>query len=143
MDVNASEMIDRPVNEVFRFYALEPRPEARPVGPRNAARKGVPGADRAGNGHPMAVHPRRCRGPRDHGGRELEPDRSFVVMIREGSMESRGYATFRPEPDGRTLLTVGGDFPEMDERMVDMVRGKLARTVGNVKKLIENVCGHP
>ena len=71
---------------------------------------------------------------------EYARNRSFGVVIREGDAETRGRATFENAGGGRTKLTVVVDIP-MDESMRDTMAGLIQRSLGNIKKLVEDEYG--
>jgi hypothetical protein len=48
---------------------------------------------------------------------EYEARRVFGGVIREGGNEYRGTQTFEPRGDDRTVLTIGGDIPGLDESL--------------------------
>jgi hypothetical protein len=134
--IEVSEEIDRAVPVVFKFYAddhvrnhprWDPdielwRTSDEPIGlgtiiQRRNSRMGTPV-----EGTMEVV--------------EYEPNRAFGVVIREGSMETDGRATFEEVSEGRTRLTVAADFP-IDESMRDRISGLMQRSVRNIKELTE------
>jgi hypothetical protein len=69
---------------------------------------------------------------------EFEPERSFGVVIHDGSTETRGWATFKAESQERTLLTISAEFPDMDESMKSLIHSLMERSARNIKQLIES-----
>lgn len=135
----SSEVIDRPVDKVFHFVAVEHV--------RNHPRWD-PDMDLwlesdAPIGVGTIIH-RRNR----HGGTavegtmevvEFEPDRVMAVIIREGPAESRASITFEALSESQTRLTVSGELPGVDAN-ADMSRFQalLQRSSRNRKQLIES-----
>ena len=134
--MEVSQEIDRPVPVVFKFYAddhvrnhprWDPdielwRTSDEPIGlgtiiQRRNSRSGTPV-----EGTMEVV--------------EYEPNRAFGVVIREGTMEIHGRATFEEASEGSTRLTVAADFP-IDESMRDRITVLMQRSVRNIKELIE------
>ena len=134
--IEVSEEIDRPVGVVFDFYAInhvrnhprwDPaielwRTSDEPLGlgtiiQRRNSRSGTPV-----EGTMEVV--------------EYEPNRAIGMVIREGTMETEGRATFEEVGEGRTRLTIRAEMP-IDESMKDRMSILLKRSVGNIKELIE------
>ena len=131
--IEVSEVIDRPVPIVFKFYAddhvrnhprWDPdielwRDSDEPIGvgtiiQRRNSRSGTPV-----EGTMEVV--------------EYEPNRAFGVVIREGPMVTHGRTTFEEADEGRTRLTVAADFP-IDESMRDHITFLMQRSVRNIKE---------
>ncbi len=136
MKLEAAQIVDRRVRDVFRWYAddhvrnhprwdpdieLESTSDERmrvgTVIRRRNARSGTPV-----EGTMEVV--------------EYERDRSFGVIIRDGPMEIRGRATFEELSDGRTRLTIVADMP-IDESMGDHITGLMQRSLENLEGLVE------
>ena len=134
--IEVSEEIDRPVGVVFKFYAddhvrnhprWDPdielwRNSDEPIGlgtiiQRRNSRFGAPV-----EGTMEVV--------------EYEPNRAFGVLIREGSMEIDGRASFEEVREGRTRLTVVAEMP-IDESMKERISALMQRSVRNIKELVE------
>ena len=134
--IEVSEEIDRPVGVVFNFYAddhvrnhprWDPdiqlwRDSDKPLGlgtviQRRNSRSGtvVEGTMEVG---------------------EYEPNRAIGMVIREGSMETGGRATFEETSEGRTRLTIRANMP-IDSSMKDRMTGLVQRSLRNIKELIE------
>ena len=138
MDVQVHIEVDRPVADVWRFYAVEhvrnhPRwdPDMHleqlsdgPIGlgtkiKRVNTRWGTPV-----EGEMEVV--------------EFDPGSAFALSIHDPNMEAQGRATFEDRGSARTLVTVttrleGLDDPEKIEFLTRMMQ----RSVDNVKRLIE------
>jgi hypothetical protein len=137
--VQVSEVIDRPVAEVFHFYAHEhvrnhPRwdPEMQleqasdgPIGVGTIIRRRNTHSGTPVEGTMEVV--------------EFEPDRAFGVLIREGPTETRGRVTFKAEGQERTTITISADFADLDESMESTMTGLMERSARNIKYLVENV----
>jgi uncharacterized protein YndB with AHSA1/START domain len=134
-----SQVIDRPVAKVFRFYAYEhvrnhprwdPDIELWPTsdGPievgtvirRRNSRSGTPV-----EGTMEVV--------------ELEPNRSLGMIIHDGPAEMRGRATFEALGDDRTRITTTIEIPGMDDSMdKSFLNSRLERSQRNMKQLMES-----
>lgn len=136
VSVEVSEVIERPVEAVFNFYAdhhVQNHPRWDPdielwldsdeplrVGKiirRRNSRSGTPV-----EGTIEVV--------------EFERDRAFGVVIREGSMEVPGRATFESLEPNLTKLTVAADFP-VDDSMESALATGMKRSVTTIKQMME------
>ena len=68
---------------------------------------------------------------------EYDPPRAFGVVIREGHSEINGRAIFEPVASNRTLLIVSAEFGDMEQGLSRKVHGLMQRSVGNIKHLLE------
>lgn len=135
--VEVSETIERPVADVFDFYAVDhvknhPRWDSaielwleseQPLGvgtiiQRRNTRSGTPV-----EGTMEVV--------------EFEPETSFGVLIREGGMEIPGRATFESLEPNSTKLVVEAEFP-LPDAMKDPLRAAMQRSVTNIKQMMED-----
>lgn len=131
-----SEVIERPVEAVFSFYAdhhVQNHPRWDPhvelwldsdepltVGTiirRRNSRSGTPV-----EGTMEVV--------------EFERDRAFGVVIHDGPMEVPGRAAFESLEPRVTKLTVAADFP-VDEPMESALTKAMRRSVTNIKQMME------
>ena len=138
VQLQVSENIDRPVVNVFHFFAEEhvrnhPRWDPfmqleqvsdGPIGigtiiKRINSRSGTPV-----EGTMEVV--------------EFEPNRAIGMLIHDGSVEMRGRTTFEAVSDGQTTLTINVEIPSMDESMEGMMRGAIQKSLQNIKQLIES-----
>jgi hypothetical protein len=138
VQLQVSESIDRPVANVFHFFAEEhvrnhPRwdPFMRleqvsdgPIGvgtiiKRINSRSGTPV-----EGTMEVV--------------EFEPNRAIGMTIHDGPVEMRGRTTFETVTDGQTTLTINVEIPSMDESMEGMMSGAIQKSLQNIKQLIES-----
>ena len=136
--VQVSEVIDRPVAEVFHFYAYEhvrnhPRwdPDMQleqvsdgPIGVGTIIRRRNTHSGTPVEGTMEVV--------------EFEPDRAFGVVIHEGPTETRGRVTFKAESQERTTITISAEFADMNESMESLITSLMERSVRNIKRLIES-----
>ena len=138
VQLQVSEGIDRPVAEVFHFFAEEhvrnhPRwdPFMRleqisdgPIGvgtiiKRINSRSGTPV-----EGTMEVV--------------EFEPNRVIGMLTHDGPVEIRGRTTFEAVGDAQTTLTISVEIRGMDESMGDMMSGAIQKSLQNIRQLIES-----
>ena len=134
--IEVSQEIDRPVGVVFNFYADDHvrnhprwnpdielwRHSDEPLGLGTIIQRRNSHGDTPVEGTMEVV--------------EYEPNRAIGMVIREGTMETEGRATFEEVGEGRTRLTIRAEMP-IDESMKDRMSILLQRSVGNIKELIE------
>jgi len=137
VQLQVSQVIDRPLDKVFHFYAHEhvrnhPRwnPDLQleqvsdgPIGVGTIIRRRNTYSGTPVEGTMEVV--------------EFEPEQSFGVVIHEGATETRGRATFEAENPERTILTISAEFPDMNESMQSLIKGLMERSAQNIKQLIE------
>lgn len=137
MEIRAGTTIDRPVADVWRWYAVEhvrnhPRwdPDMQleqisdgPIGLGTRIRRRNVRWGEPVEGEMEVV--------------EWEPERAFGVRIRDENMEMRGRATFEADGPDRTVLTVVTDIPGLDGSKADFLSSMMERSIGNVKELME------
>lgn len=136
--VQVSAVIDRPVADVFHFYAHEhvinhPRwdPDMQleqvsdgPIGVGTIIRRLNTHSGNPVEGTMEVV--------------EFEPNRTFGVIIHDGPSETRGRVTFKTESQKQTTLTINAEFADMDESMESWITSLVERSAGNIKNLIES-----
>jgi hypothetical protein len=136
--VRVSQLIDRPVAEVFQFSACDhvrnhPRwdPDMQleqvsdgPIGVGTIIRR-----RRTHNGTPVEGTMEVV---------EFEPDRAFGTLIHDGPSETRARTTFEAEGEGRTRLTISAQFVDMDESMESSITSLIEQSTRNIKHLIES-----
>jgi uncharacterized membrane protein len=134
--IEVSEEIDRPVGVVFKFYAddhVRNHPRWDPY-----IELWRTSDEPLGVG--TIIQRRNSRGSTPVEGTmevvEYEPNRAIGMVIREGSMETDGRATFEEISEGRTRLTIRAEMP-IDESMKERISGLMQRSIGNIKELIE------
>ena len=138
MDVQVSTEVDRPVADVWSFYAIEhvrnhPRwdPDMHleqvsegPIGlgtriKRVNTRWGTPV-----EGEMEVV--------------EFEPERAFAVSIHDPNMDAQGRVTFEARGPARTLVTVTTGIEGMDDpAKIEFLARMMQRSVDNLKHLVE------
>jgi uncharacterized protein YndB with AHSA1/START domain len=130
--------IDRPVAEVWRFWAVEhvrnhprwdPDMELEQIsdGPMGLGTK---------------IRRRNIRWGKPVEGEmevvEFEPERAIALSVHDANMEMQGRATFEATGSERTLLTVITDIPELDDPAAsEFITKRMERSVANVKALVE------
>ena len=131
-------VIDRPVADVFHFYAqdhVRNHPRWDPDMQLEQVTDGPIG---------VGTIIRRCN---THSGTpvegtmevvEFEPNRAMGVVIHDGPSETRGRVTFEAENQEQTKLTIHAQFPDMDESMESRITGLIERSAQNIKHLIES-----
>lgn len=137
--VQVSEVIDRPVAEVFHFHAREhvrnhPRwePDMQleqlsdcPIGVgtiinRLNSRSGTP-----------------VEGTKEIV--EFEPNRAFGMVIHDGPVEMIGRATYEAESDDQTTLRLNVEFPGTGESMdTSLLTSQMQQSLRNIKHFIES-----
>jgi hypothetical protein len=138
MQVEASTVIGRPVSTVWDFYAVHhvenhPRwdPSVQlqstsdaPVGLGTVIKRRATRMGRTSEGTMEVV--------------EFEPERLMRVETHDGAMTIFGFARFEPVGPGETRLTIGGEFPGLDEATAEQLRPMIERSAAAIKSLIEN-----
>jgi uncharacterized protein YndB with AHSA1/START domain len=138
MHVEASTTIDRPLADVWEFYAVnhvENHPrwdetielEATSDGPIGVGTVIKRRVNRFGNvteGTMEVI--------------EFEPERVMRVRTQDGPMTIDGFASFRALGDEKTEITIGGEIPGIDEAMADQIRTMMGGSVSNIKALVES-----
>lgn len=139
VQLQASQVIDRPVGKVFQFYAdehvrnhprwdpdihLENEVEA-PLGIGSRLRRQNTRSGTLVEGSMQVV--------------EFERDKAIGMLIYDGPREMRGRATFETVNGDKTRLTVILDIPGMEDSPASSaLRDRLQRTLDNIKQLIES-----
>lgn len=139
MQFESSQVIDRPIDQVFHFFAVEhvrnhPRWDSDielwldgdgPIGVgtiirRRNKRSGIPV-----EGTMEVV--------------EFEPNRVIAMIIHDGPAEMRGRTTFEAINDRQTKLTMVIDIPGMDENAdKSFLNGRLEHAARIRKQLMES-----
>ena len=138
LQVEVSEVIDRPLAKVFHFYADEhvrnhPRwdPDMQleqiskgPIGVGTMIRRINSRSGTLVEGTMQVT--------------EFEPNRAMGAVIHDGPMEMRSRVTFEAVGDRQTKITTFVDMPGMDESMKDFLISRLERSSRNRKQLMES-----
>lgn len=69
---------------------------------------------------------------------EFEPERTMRVTTQDGPMTINGWARFAAPSEDRTQLTIGGEFPGLDDSMEATIRPLMERSAATIKSLIES-----
>jgi hypothetical protein len=136
--VEASVVIERPVEAVFRFYAHEHVRNHPRWDPEMALEPTSPGPIGVGT----VIRRRNSRSGVPVEGTmtitEFEPERAMSGVIREGGFEIRGGATFEALGPDRTRLTIGAEMPWLTPGSDSTpIARSMERSVRNIKELIE------
>lgn len=138
MRVEASTTIERPVADVWDFYAVhhvanhprwDPTIELTatsdaPIGVGTVIKRKVERFGKVTEGTMEVI--------------EFEPETAMRVRTEDGPMKIDGWALFQALGDQETTLTIGGDIPGIDDSVADQVRTMMGRSVTNIKALIES-----
>lgn len=139
VQLQVSQVIDRSLNKVFRFYALEHVQNHTRWDPDIKLEQVSEGPLGVGT---MIRRQNTRSGSLVEGSMEVvefELNRVFGLIIRDGPVEMRGWATFEPVNDHQTKLTTFVEIPGMDESMdKSFLQGRLERSDQNIKSLIES-----
>lgn len=137
MLVDATITVDRPVADVWDFYAVNHVANH----PRWDKTIELAATDDGPIGVGTVINRRVTRfGNVTEGTMEVtefEPEHLMRVKTQDGSMTIDGFATFTPVGDGKTELTIGGDIPGIDGSMAEQIRAMMGGSVATIKALIE------
>jgi uncharacterized protein YndB with AHSA1/START domain len=137
--VEVSEVIDRPLVDVFRFFADDHVRNHPRWDPEMELEQESEGPVAVGT----RIRRRATRGGTTVEGTmevvEYEPNRAFGMVIHDGPMEMRGRATFEAADQNRTTLAMSVEIPGADESMdTSSMTAGMRRSLGNIKRLIES-----
>ena len=133
-----SQVIDRPVADVFRFFAIEHvrnHPRWDPLMRLEQVTDGPIGVGTIINrinshsGTPVEGTMKIV---------EFEPNRAVGMVIHDGPVEMIGRATYEAEGDNRTTLTIKVEIPGMDESMGSMISSGIQQSLRTIKQMIES-----
>jgi hypothetical protein len=139
LQLQSSQVIERPVAKVFHFYAVEhvrnhPRwdPDIElwldsdgPIGVGTIIRRRNSRSGKPVEGTMEVV--------------EFEPNQVIEMVIHDGPVEMRGRTTFEAISDNQTRITTIIDLPGMDASMdKTFLNSRLARSGQNMKQLVES-----
>ncbi len=136
--IKVSQVIDRPIDKVFHFYADEhirnhPRwdPDMHleqisdgPIGVGTVIRRRNTHSGTPVEGTMEVV--------------EFEPNKAFGVVIHDGPSVTHGRITFEPINEKQTTLTIHAEFLDMDESLESWIAGLVERSARNIKQLVES-----
>jgi uncharacterized protein YndB with AHSA1/START domain len=69
---------------------------------------------------------------------EFEPQKTMRAKTQDGPVTIDGWAFFAALGENTTQLTIGGEFPDMDDEMRHRIRPLMERSIANIKALIES-----
>jgi uncharacterized membrane protein len=137
VEVEVSIVVDRPVATVWEFYAVNHVQNHPRWDPDLELVNTADGPIRVGT----VIHRRSTRfDPPTEGTMEVvefDPEKLMRVKTQDGHMTINGFARFSKSGDDKTRVTIGGEFPGMDDSMADMIRPLMERSVATIKSLIE------
>lgn len=139
VQIQVSEVIDRPVEKVFEFYARQHVRNHPRWDPDIQLEQISEGPIQVGT----LIRRRNSRSGTPVEGTmevvEFEPNRAFGMLIHDGPVEMRGRATFDAINDHQTRLTTFIDLPGMDDSMdTSFLISRLERSGQIRKQLIES-----
>jgi uncharacterized membrane protein len=136
--VQVSQVINRPVVDVFRFFAHEHvrnHPRWDPYMQLEQVSNGPIGVG-------TIIKRINSRSGRPVEGTmevvQFEPDRAIGMTTYDGPIEIHGGATFEAVGKDQTVLTMHVEIPGMDESMGSMMTSKIQNSLQNIKQLIES-----
>jgi uncharacterized membrane protein len=138
VQVQASAEIDRPVADVWRFWAVEHvrnHPRWDPDIELEQVSEGPMGV-----GTTIRRRNTRWETPIEGEMRvvEFEPERAIAFSIQDANMEMQGRATFDELGPNQTRITVTTDIPDLDDpAALNLMSDRMQRSVANVKTLVE------
>lgn len=136
--IQVSEVIDRPVAEVFRVHALEHVRNHPRWDPHMQLEQVSQGPIGVGT---IIKRVNTHSGSPVEGTMEIvefEPSKAMGMVIHDGRLEMRGRATYRPAGDDRTTLTLDVEFPGMDESTdPTLLVSEMKAALRNIKQFIE------
>ena len=136
--VQVSQVFDRPLAEVFQFYAYDhvrnhprwdPDMELEQISPGPI---GVGTVIRRRNSHSGTPVDGTMKVV------EFEPNKAMAVIINDGPAVSHGRVTFQSVGENQTTITIFVELPGMDESMdTSLLTSMIERSTRNMKHLIE------
>jgi uncharacterized membrane protein len=137
--VQVSEVIDRPVADVFQFYAhdhVRNHPRWDPDMQLQQVSEGPIGVGtlirrvNTHSGNPVEGVMKIV---------EFDPNRSFAVEIQDGPVQTNGRVTFESMDASRTRITIAAEFPGIDDpTLKDRLTPLIQRSARNIKRLVES-----
>ena len=138
MWIEVSTTIDRPVAEVWRWYAVEHvrnHPRWDPDMELEQVSTGPIGLG-------TRIRRRNLRwGAPIEGEMEIvewEPERALATRIHDANMDMAGRVTFQQTGPDRTVLAIAADIPGLDESKASHLSAMMQRSAENVKRLAES-----
>lgn len=138
VSIQVSEVIDRRVADVFRFYALEHVQNHPRWDPNMHLEKVTDGPIRVGT---VIKRVNSRSGTPVEGTMEIlefELDQVLGMVIHDGPVEMLGRATFQAETDDRTKLILHVEIPGVDESAdTSVLASQMQGSLSHIKQLIE------
>lgn len=132
----ASGIIDQPVSTVFQFHAVE-HVQNHPRWDPNIK------LDHLTDG-PMGVG-KKIKRINSRSGQpvegtmevtEFEPDKAVTMLIHDGPVKMIARATYEPEGNDKTRLSMKIEFPDMDEMDTEMLVTAMQGSIRNINQLL-------
>ena len=136
--VQLSQVINRPVMDVFRFFAREHvrnHPRWDPYIQLEQVSSGPIGVGtvikriNTRSGQPVEGTMEVVR---------FEPDREMSMITHDGPVEIHGRSTFGAVGENQSILALHVEIPDMDMSMESMMTGAIQKSLQNIKQLIES-----
>ena len=133
-----SQVINRPVADVFRFFAHEHvrnHPRWDPYIQLEQVSSGPIGVGtlikriNSRSGTPVEGTMEVVR---------FEPDREMAMITHDGPVEIHGRATFEAVGENQSILALHVEIPDMDKSMESMMTSAIQKSLQNIKQLIES-----
>ncbi|HEU0295951.1 MAG TPA: SRPBCC family protein [Anaerolineales bacterium] len=138
VQLQVSESIDRPVANVFHFFAEEHvrnHPRWDPFMQLEQVTNGPIGVG-------TIIKRINSRSGRPVEGTmevvEFEPDRAIGMITHDGPVEIHGRVTFEAVGEDQTILTLHLEIPGMDESTGSMMTSAIQKGYKTIKQLIES-----
>jgi len=136
--VQLSQVINRPVADVFRFFAhkhVRNHPRWDPSIQLEKVSSGPMGVG-------TVIKRINTRSGKPVEGTmevvQFEPDRVISMITHDGPIEIHGRATFDSVAENQSVLTMHVEIPDMDESMESMMTSAIQKSLENIKQLIES-----
>lgn len=139
VQVQVSQVIDRPLEKVFHFLADEHVQNHPRWDPYMELEQISEGPIRVGT----VIRRRNSRSGTPVEGTmevvEFEPSKVFGTLIHDGPVEMRARTTFEALSDSQTTIMIDVELPGMDESMdASFLISAIKRSTENMKQLIES-----
>jgi uncharacterized protein YndB with AHSA1/START domain len=138
MKLEASVEIERPISDVWGWYAVDHvrnHPRWNPDLKLDQITDGPMGLG-------TRIRRRSTMGQTPVEGEmeitEWEPPHAVTASIRDGDVPTLGGASFEERGPARTLLTISADMPWLDDpERARFIQGMMERSVANMKQMME------
>ena len=136
--VQLSQVINRPVADVFRFFAHEHvrnHPRWDPYIQLEKVSSGPMGVG-------TVIKRINTRSGKPVEGTmevvQFEPDRLMGMLTHDGPIDIHGQATFESVGENQSVLTLHVEIPDMDESMESMMSSAIQGSLQHIKQMIES-----